>query len=59
MTMTRTGGPNAGTPVTRTVVITFNGTSTPTATVNGEIYTLHLAQRHGERGDHHESGEHD
>lgn len=44
-TVTRTSGNNSGQSVTRTVVITFNGTSTPTATVNGEPYTLDLAHR--------------
>jgi hypothetical protein len=44
-TVTRTSGTNAGQTVTRTVVVTFNGTSTPTATVNGEPFTLDLAHR--------------
>ncbi len=44
-TVTRTSGPNAGQSVTRTVVITFNGSPTPTATVNGEPFTLDLPHR--------------
>ena len=44
-TVTRTSGSNPGQTVTRTVVITFNGTSAPTATVNGEPFTLDLAHR--------------
>ncbi len=44
-TVTRTSGANPGQTVTRTVVITFNGTATPTATVNGEPFTLDLAHR--------------
>lgn len=49
MVMTRTSGPNTGGAVTRTVVITFNGTSTPDATVNGVAFTLDLAARHAAR----------
>lgn len=45
LTMTRTSGPNAGEPVTRTVVITFDGTATPDATVNGEPFELDLSNR--------------
>ena len=52
LTMTRTGGATPGTPVTRTVIVTFNGTSMPAATVNGELFTLDLSQRRGERGEH-------
>ena len=52
LTMTRTGGTTPGTPVTRIVIITFNGTSMPAATVNGELFTLDLTQRRGERGEH-------
>jgi hypothetical protein len=37
--------PLNGTTVTRTVVVTFNGTSTPDATVNGEPFTIDLANR--------------
>ncbi len=44
-TVTRTSGTNAGQTVTRTVVITFDGTATPTANVNGEPFTLDLAHR--------------
>jgi hypothetical protein len=44
-TVTRTSGTNAGQTVTRTVVITFDGTPTPTATVNGAPFTLDLAHR--------------
>lgn len=32
-------------PVMRTVVITFDGTATPPATVNGEPFTINLAER--------------
>ncbi len=50
-TVTRvfTATPDGGTPVTRTVIITFNGTATPDATVNGEPYTIDLAQRRANR----------
>ena len=41
--------PEGGTPVTRTVIITFNGTATPTATVNGEAFTLNLGNRTAQR----------
>jgi hypothetical protein len=44
-TVTHTNGAGNGRTVTRTVVVTFNGTSTPTATVNGEPFTLDLAHR--------------
>lgn len=44
-TVTRTSGADSGRTVTRTVVITFNGTATPTATVNGTSFTLDLAHR--------------
>lgn len=40
-----TGGPNDGTTVTREVVITFNGTSKPAATINGEAWELDLSNR--------------
>lgn len=40
-----TGGPNDGKTVTRTVVVTFNGTARPTATVNGEPWELDLQER--------------
>lgn len=36
-------------PVTRTVVVTFNGTATPGATVNGEAFDLNLANRRANR----------
>ncbi|MES2123532.1 MAG: hypothetical protein V4503_02470 [Gemmatimonadota bacterium] len=49
MVMTRSSGPNAGESITRTVVITFNGTSTPDATVNGVAFTLDLAARRAAR----------
>lgn len=35
--------------VNRTVIITFNGTATPPATVNGEPFTINLAQRTAQR----------
>lgn len=40
-----TGGPNDGKTVTREVVVTFNGTSKPAATVNGEAWELDLSDR--------------
>lgn len=40
-----TGGPNDGKTVTREVVITFNGTATPVATINGEAWELDLSNR--------------
>lgn len=45
VTVRITGGPNDGQQVTREVRITFNGTSAPTATVNGEAFELDLASR--------------
>ncbi|MEK6597760.1 MAG: hypothetical protein AABY91_05460 [Gemmatimonadota bacterium] len=36
--------------VSRTVIITFNGTQFPTATVNGEPFTIDLANRMAHRG---------
>ncbi|MEP7382718.1 MAG: hypothetical protein ABI910_13600, partial [Gemmatimonadota bacterium] len=44
-TVTITGGPNDGKTTTREVVITFNGTSTPVATINGEAWELDLTNR--------------
>ncbi len=44
-TVTRTDANGSGGTVTRTVVITFNGSSTPTAMVNGEPFTLNLSSR--------------
>ena len=44
-TMTRTDGETR----TRTVIITFNGTATPAATVNGEPFTIDLAARRAAR----------
>jgi hypothetical protein len=41
--------PAGGTPVIRTVIINFNGTATPDATVNGEPYTIDLAERRANR----------
>lgn len=35
--------------INRTVIITFNGTATPPATVNGEPFTINLAQRTAQR----------
>ncbi len=40
---------NGGDPVTRTVIVIFNGTSTPDATVNGEPFELDLSQRQARR----------
>lgn len=45
MTIKITGGKDDGKTVTREVTITFNGTSKPTATLNGESYDLDLANR--------------
>ncbi len=45
VTVKFTGGPNDGKTVTREVVVTFNGTATPTATINGEPWELDLAER--------------
>lgn len=45
ITRTVTVTPLAGAPFTRTVVITFNGTSAPTGTVDGEPFTFDLMQR--------------
>lgn len=42
-TITVTAGPNAGKTTTRTVTITFDGSSTPTATINGAPFTIDLA----------------
>lgn len=39
------GGPNDGKTTTREVVITFNGTAKPTATINGEAWELDLTDR--------------
>ncbi len=44
-TVTRTGGETR----TRTVIITFDGTATPPATVNGEPFTIDLAARRAAR----------
>lgn len=44
-TVTVIGGPNDGKTTTRTVVITFNGTSRPTATIDGETWELDLSTR--------------
>ncbi len=44
-TVTIVGGPNDGKTTTRNVVITFNGTSKPAATINGEAWELDLANR--------------
>ncbi len=44
-TITLTSGPNAGKTVTRTVVITFNGSSSASATINGVPYTFNLPDR--------------
>ncbi len=44
-TVTISGGPNDGKTTTREVVVTFNGTSTPVATINGEAWELDLTNR--------------
>lgn len=43
-TITPTGD-NAGPPVTKTIVITFNGTANVIGTINGEEFTINLAAR--------------
>ncbi len=43
LTITLTSGPHAGRTTTRTVVITFNGDSAPTGTVDGTSFTMNLA----------------
>ncbi len=48
VTVTPTGT-DAGPPVTRTIVVTFNGTANVPATVNGETFTLNLAARRAVR----------
>lgn len=48
VTITPTGT-DGGTPVTRTIVVTFNGTANVPATVNGETFTLNLAARRAVR----------
>lgn len=45
VTVTIVGGPHDGKTVTRKVVIIFNGTSKPVATINGEAWELDLANR--------------
>ena len=42
-TITVTSGPNAGKTDDPHVTITFNGTSTPTANINGNEFTIDLA----------------
>jgi hypothetical protein len=43
-TITVTAGPNAGKTTTRTITITFNGTSNPTATINGTTFAIDLSE---------------
>jgi hypothetical protein len=51
MTITITSGPNTGKTETRTFTLTFDGTSTPTARVNGQNFIIdcvnHTAAPHG------------
>ncbi len=47
-TITPTGD-NAGPPVTKTIVITFNGTANVIGTINGEEFTINLAARRAVR----------
>lgn len=47
-TVTKRNGDQIET-VTRTVIITFNGTATPPATVNGEPFTINLTRRAAQR----------
>lgn len=49
ITRTWTVTRNGGDPVTRVVVVIFNGTSTPDATVNGEPFELDLTERMARR----------
>jgi hypothetical protein len=42
-------GTNGGDPVTKTIVVTFNGTANVTATLDGEEFTLNLAARRAVR----------
>jgi hypothetical protein len=49
ITRTYTVTRSTGETVTRTVVITFDGTSSPTATVNGESFEIDLAARQARR----------
>jgi len=44
-----TDGPRVGETINRTTVITFNGTSTVTMTVNGESFEVDLAARRAQR----------
>lgn len=51
VTVTITGGPRDGETRTRDVTITFDGTQYATVTVNGETFTIDLANRqHARRG---------
>jgi hypothetical protein len=42
MTITLTSGPNAGKTVTKTITITFDGTSTPSGSIDGHMFTIDL-----------------
>jgi hypothetical protein len=44
-TVTFVGGPRDGQTLTRTAVVTFNGTATATLTVNGKVFDLDLLHR--------------
>lgn len=63
VTVTFTGGPHDGETVTRDVTVTFDGTQYATVTVNGETFTVDLAQRRctggGDRGGRPGDGNHD
>jgi len=50
VTVTFTGGPNDGETRTRDVTITFDGTQYATVTVNGETFTVDLANRQCREG---------
>lgn len=52
VSVTFTGGPRDGETVTRDVTITFDGTQYATVTVNGETFTIDLANRQ-HAGRHH------
>ena len=43
MTITLTSGPNAGKTETRTMTVTFDGTSTPSGSIDGHTFTINCA----------------
>ena len=56
LTIEVTNGPNGDETITRTVVLTFDGTQTPTMTVNGVEYDVDLAARGHDRVHRHHRG---